>query len=284
MKNSTILIAIGKTANLDDLAKTLESLRDVPARVAISIIGEMPQFPYYALGVPPYGTVDIPIEWQEAVAANNSELKDMADKIEAMLQLHDVSGDVSVIASEPSQVADEVARRAMLCDFAMVSDDLRASDPLFHQVVYGVLFQSPIGVFLNVGAAKFLHAPKRVLIAWNTHLHTARAVHQALPLLRQAKEVIIGTVDPVMTEYGESEDPGVSAAEWLSHHGCTVTVQQYPSGGVDIGSCILARSNEVGADLIVMGSYGHSRTRQAIFGGTTRTLIEQTEQAVFLAH
>ena len=284
MKNSTILIVIGKNADLAGLAKTLESLRTVPARVAISIIGEMPKFPYYALGVPPYGTVDIPIEWQEAVATRNAELKDMADRIEALLQLHDVSGEVSTIASEPSQVADAIARRAMLCDYAMISDDLRTPDTLFHQAIYGVLFQSPIGLFLNARAADVSHAPKRVFIAWNTHLHTARAVHQTLPLLRQADEVIIGTIDPVMTEYREGEDPGVGVADWLSHHGCTVTVQQYPSGGIDVGTCLLARSKEVGADLIVMGSYGHSRTREAIFGGTTRTLVDQTEQAVFFAH
>jgi nucleotide-binding universal stress UspA family protein len=63
-----------------------------------------------------------------------------------------------------------------------------------------------------------------------------------------------------------------------------VSVQQYSSGGLGIGSCILDRSKEFGADLIVMGSYGRSRAREAIFGGTTRTLIEQTDQAVFLAH
>lgn len=284
MQNSTILITVGKDTALDELAAKLETIRAIPAKVAILLVGDLPRFPYYAVGVPPYGGVDIPPEWQAAISENNAALKAKKDWIETLLQQHDLAGGVSVIAAEPAQISDAVARRAMLCDVALVSNDLRASDPLFHRVVYGVLLQSPVGALLNDPTGATLNRPKRIFVAWNTQLPAARAVHLALPILRQADEVTIGTIDPVMTEYGAGEDPGVDVAAWLTHHGCTVTVQQYPGGGHDVGSCILSRAREVGADLIVMGSYGHSRTREAIFGGTTRTLIEQTEQAVFLAH
>jgi nucleotide-binding universal stress UspA family protein len=106
-------------------------------------------------------------------------------------------------------------------------------------------------------------------------------VHSALPLLRAAGEVIIGIVDPDTTQ---SEDPGVDVAKWLTHHGCNVVVQQYPSGGKSVGDSLRARAKDVGADLVVMGSYGHSRARQAVFGGTTRSMIDQTDQPVFLAY
>ncbi|THH36890.1 universal stress protein [Aliishimia ponticola] len=284
MKNGTILIAVGQDAAMDTLAAKLETIRAIPAKVAILLVGEVPEFPYYAASIPPYGGSVIPPEWQEAVVKNNAALKAKQDEIETLLQQHDVAGGVSVISTEPSRIADAIARRAMLCDVAMVSDDLRDPGTLFRQVVYGVLFQSPIGVLLNDTDATALQQPKRIFVAWNTHLHTARAVHQALPLLRQAEQVTIGTIDPVMSEYYEGEDPGVDVAGWLTHHGCNVTVQQYTSGGNEIGQCILDRSKEAGADLIVMGSYSHSRTREALFGGTTRTLMEQTEQPVFLAH
>jgi nucleotide-binding universal stress UspA family protein len=284
MKNSTVLIAVGQNTSMKELAGKLETIRSIPAQVSILIVGEIPEFPYYAIGVPPYGGTNIPPEWEDALSETKAALKAKQDEIETLLAQHDVQGGVAVVATEPAQIADAIARRAMLCDIAVVSDDLRVPATLFRQVVYGVLFQSPIGLLLNDAAAKVLLPPKRVFVAWNTHLHSARAVHQALPLLRQAQEVIIASFDPVMSEYMAGEDPGVDVARWLTHHGCSVTVQQYPSGGHEIGSCILARSKEVGADLIVMGSYSHSRTREALFGGTTHTLIEQTDYPVFLAH
>lgn len=284
MKNNSVLMAIGQNAPLDALAQKLEALRAVSAHAVILVVSELPVFPYYAVGVPPYGGAVMPIDWQEDVAAHKAALRDKVDQIETLLQQHDVSGEVAAIASEPSMVADAIGRRAMLCDMALVGDELRDPDTLFRQVVYGVLFQSPIGVMLNDHNCEALTKAKRVFVAWNTHLHSARAVHLALPFLRQAEEVVVATIDPVMTEFREGEDPGVDVAKWLSHHGCTVSVRQYPSGGQDIGTCILDRAKDAGAELIVMGSYGHSRTREAFFGGTTRTLIEQKDQPVFLAH
>lgn len=78
--------------------------------------------------------------------------------------------------------------------------------------------------------------------------------------------------------------PGSEVARWLSHHGCRVNLQQYPSGGEEIGKCILGRAAGSGADLVVTVAYRPSGMRQAVFGGTTRTLIEQTGTPVFLGH
>jgi len=284
MKDSTILIAMSQDASLTDLAKRLEAIRAIPARAAILIIGEVPDFPYYGIGIPPYGGTEIPPAWQEAISSVHADLKTKSDDVEFLLQQHGVSGAVHTIGCAPSQVADAIARRASLCDIAIVSEDLRTPDTLFRQTVFGILFQSPIGVLLNDVDGQALTRAGKIFVAWNTHLHTARAVHQALPLLRKAEDVIIASVDPVMTEYREGEDPGVDVAKWLTHHGCNITVEQYPSGGKDIAECILDQSKECGADLIVMGAYGHSRAWEALFGGTTRHLIEQEEQAVFLAH
>ncbi|QCO57774.1 universal stress protein (plasmid) [Pseudorhodobacter turbinis] len=282
MKNSTILIATSKDAPLDRLAQKLETLRAIPARAVVLLVAQMPVFPYSAIGLPPFGPIDIPPEWQEEVANLRTSLNDRAQEVEALLQAHDISGEVATATCEPAMLADAIARRAMLCDMAIISEELREPEAIFRQAVYGVLFQSPAGLLLNDPKAAVLSAPKRVFVAWNTHLHSARAVHQALPLLRQADEVVIASFDPVMTELREGEEPGADVAKWLTHHGCTVTVQQYPSGGKDIAECILDRSKEVGADLIVMGAYGHSRMRETIFGGTTHSMIAQSDRAVFL--
>ncbi|MFY0312802.1 universal stress protein, partial [Leisingera sp. D0M16] len=90
--------------------------------------------------------------------------------------------------------------------------------------------------------------------------------------------------DPDMSDARDGEDPGADAAAWLSHHGCTVTLSQFPTGGHDTGSAIQDRAREAGADLVVMGAYGHSRLREAVFGGTTRSMLEQTALPVLFAH
>jgi nucleotide-binding universal stress UspA family protein len=285
MKNSTLLIVAGVEASLTDIAANLEAVRDLSVHVTFLLLGETPGFPYYAVSAPPYGTVVIPEEWQRAVSENKAGLKDKADAIEELLGQHNVSGEVRMLAAEPAQIADQVARHAMVCDRVIVTDDLRdISDTAFKNAVHGVLFQSPVGVLLNDPKLTALCATKTVLVAWNTQLHAARALQQALPIIRQAERIIIAVVDPASDEYRDGEDPGVDVAKWLTHHGCKVEVQQFPSGGQSVGHTILARAGDIGADLIVMGAYSHSRMRQALFGGTTCTLIEQRDRAVFLAH
>lgn len=284
MKNGTVLIAIGKDTALGDLTKKLDAIRSTASRAVVLVIGKVPAFPFYAVGVPPYGAMDFPAEWHDEVTARKTALHAKADAVEKLLQQHNVSGEVTAIACEPYAVDEAIARRAMLCDIAMIDDDLRSHDAFFGQMVNGVLFQSPVGLLLNDRTGQVLTGPKRIFVAWNVQLHSARAVHKALGMLRRADEVTIGIVDPIKAEYKDGEDPGVDIAKWLTQHGCNVTVQQYPSGGLGIGECILDRAQELGADLIVMGAYSRSKAREAIFGSTTKTLIDQTDRAVFLAH
>ncbi|MDV7143163.1 universal stress protein [Tropicimonas sp. TH_r6] len=281
MKNATILLVIGTRCPERELAARLEEARSLSAHIAILVVGEAPWNPAtdYAAGV-----VDIQT-WMELTATVKTELKAMAERAERQLQQHDISGDVTTRLCERTAIASAVVRRALVCDFAFIGQDLRETSPgLFREAVYGVLFHSPAGVLLNDLSTASALSPRHVFIAWNTGLEAGRAVHQALPLLCGADEVTIATFDPVMAEYQDGENPGSDVAKWLSHHGCNVRVEQYPGGGKEIGTAILERSNEGGADLIVMGAYGHSRLRESVFGGTTRTLIEQTDKAVFLAH
>ena len=284
MINNTVLMVIGKDASKDVLARQFETLRAMPARAAVLVVAEVPNFPYYAVGIPPYGSIVLPADWQEEMTGQKKAIAAKEEEIEALLAEHDVSGEVMTVVCEPAMVSEAVGRRAMMCDMALVGDDLRASEALYSKVVHGVLLQSPVGAILNAADAAPLAAPACIMVAWNSHLNSASAVHQALPLLKSAQKVIIASIDPVMTEHADGEDPGVDVAKWLTHHGCSVEVQQFPSGGMSVGECILARAKELGADLVVMGSYGHSRAREAIFGGTTRTMIEQTSMPVFLGH
>ncbi|MCV3271481.1 universal stress protein [Roseobacter sinensis] len=250
-------------------------------RLTCLLIGPAPALPMYAYGVPPYGSMSIPDNWSELVVEAQQAQSNRVDEIEALLAKSGAAGDVRPVMCATADVRQWVSRSACVSDEAFIAPSLRDAPEIFREVAYGVLFQSPIGLRANGSTAP---EAERVFIAWNTSQEAASAVHAALPYLRAAKEVVVGCIDPVMTQQDDGQDPGTDVAAWLSHHGCTVTVSQYPSGGRDVAACILDRAQEIGADLVVMGAYGHARMVQAVFGGTTRSMLEQTDMPVFLAH
>ncbi|HCQ63670.1 MAG TPA: universal stress protein [Rhodobacteraceae bacterium] len=284
MKNATIFTLVGKDFSEDQLRPLIDSARADDAHLTVLALGATPQVPVYAANIQPYAAAILPDDWQKDFLVENAALTATAKEVGALLQREAVSGDVSVLNCEPSRIAARVARRAVVCDLCVLSPGLRAREDVFHPALQGVLFESPVAAVLNYETLKTPAKIDRVFVAWDSGLPSARAVQRAMAMLRQAREVTIGIFDPVMTENRDGENPGSELAEWLSRHGCNVRVNQYPSGGKEIGDCIVGRAKETGADLVVMGAYGHSRLREDLFGGTTRTMIEQRELAVLLAH
>ena len=138
-----------------------------------------------------------------------------------------------------------------------------------------VLFVPYAGHFESVG--------KRVLVAWNASRESARAVTDALPILQRADSVQVVAFEPVQgDEHGDI--PGADISLFLARHGVKVTAAQQRSGGVDVGSQVLSRAADLDADLIVMGAYGHSRLREIVLGGVTRTLLESMTVPALMSH
>jgi len=132
-------------------------------------------------------------------------------------------------------------------------------------------------------AGRFGGAFKRALVAWNASSEASRAMSDALPLLARTERVNVVVFDAGSTgKHGE--EPGADAALYLARHGVKASVSTYGSPGVDIGSQILTRASDLTVDLIVMGAYGHSRMRQLVLGGATRTLLESMTVPVLMAH
>jgi len=132
-------------------------------------------------------------------------------------------------------------------------------------------------------AGKFSGVGKRVLVAWNASRESARAVQDALPFLQKAELVQVVAFNPSKgDEHGDV--PGADIGLTLARHGVRVQAAQQHAEGLDIGSQILSRASDVDADLIVMGAYGHSRMRELVLGGATRTIFEAMTVPVLLSH
>jgi len=132
-------------------------------------------------------------------------------------------------------------------------------------------------------AGQFPTLDRRPLIAWNGSTEAARAVTAALPLLRRASKVTVAIFDPKPGYDAHGEEPGADIALYLARHGIAVEVTVNP-GSIDVGNAILSLAANIDADLLVMGCYGHSRFREMMLGGASRTVLATMTLPVLLAH
>ena len=102
-------------------------------------------------------------------------------------------------------------------------------------------------------------------------------------LLRQAEDVVVLTIDAQKSPLHFSDPPGSGLAAYLVRHGAQARVKQVTSSG-GTADTILAQVAEEQADLLVMGGYGHSRMREMLFGGVTRSIMENSATPVLLSH
>jgi nucleotide-binding universal stress UspA family protein len=144
------------------------------------------------------------------------------------------------------------------------------------------LFQSGRPVLLIPESFTRHGSPNRVLIAWSPERESARAVNDALPLLQSAEQVRILVVDTGSS--GPEANPGDDMARHLARHGVNVEVKHVPGSGEPVQRIILKEGEYLGADLIVMGGYGHSRTGEWLFGGVTRDILRTTNLPILMSH
>lgn len=140
----------------------------------------------------------------------------------------------------------------------------------------------PILVVPHVGAPAT--CGKTIMLCWNASRESARAASDALPMLQAASKVVVLCIDPRSSNYGHGAEPGADAAAWLARHGVKVTVQRDVAPDSGVGSVILSRAADHAVDLIVMGLYGHSRVRELVLGGASRTLLANMTVPVLMSH
>ncbi|MFT5067300.1 MAG: nucleotide-binding universal stress UspA family protein [Yoonia sp.] len=284
MKNDTILALQGPTGTQSDLDPLVNATFAQNGRLSVLHIGPVPLLAAFSIGATPYAVPIVPDIWVNDLNEMAETLSVTQAKTREYLQKQGVTGEVATLCVEPAALHDLVAARAVFADLCVVQNSLRENKNAFDNVVYGLLFEGPGPVMLNVDKNSNALAPKSILVGWNNSLSAARAVRAALPMLKNAENVTVACIDPTATKWADGENPGADLASWLSHHGCRVTVQEFPTGGKTVSEVILEHAVEQGADLVVMGAYGHNRLNEKIFGGTTQSMIQQQDLPVFFVH
>jgi nucleotide-binding universal stress UspA family protein len=117
------------------------------------------------------------------------------------------------------------------------------------------------------------------LVAWDESLQASRAVSNAVPLLRRADKVTLA----VFNAGDQPRLAGADIALYLARHGVNVEVRREETD-LNVGSALLSLAADLGADMLVMGCYGHTRFREVLLGGVTRTVLGAMTIPVVMSH
>jgi nucleotide-binding universal stress UspA family protein len=181
-----------------------------------------------------------------------------------------------------SYLSSDVAEHAHYADLAVIARSAPAAQVAGTAgFVESLVLTSarPVIMFPPHGTATRL---RRIVVGWNAGREAIRAVADALPFLVRAQAVEVLVVDP-QRHPDHGQEPGADIARHLARHGTTVEVLRLSSGGEGVGRVLLSRAADFGADLLVMGAYGHSRLSEWMFGGVTRTVLREAGLPVLMS-
>ncbi|NEX63081.1 universal stress protein [Noviherbaspirillum galbum] len=181
--------------------------------------------------------------------------------------------------------ASAISLRARYSDLAVISqfdpeNNAGALQPDFPEYV---VLNSGRPTLIVPFAGRFETVGRRPLIAWDAGTAATRALGDALPLLKSAKVVDVAVFNPEKSGSKHGAQAGDDIALYLARHDIQVEVRRV-STPVDTGNALLSLAADLGSDMIVMGCYGHSRFREILLGGVTRTVLETMTVPVLMSH
>lgn len=221
---------------------------------------------------------------QNIIASENRRLHDLAVAALEKAKAEAASLGVSfaardTLANYPDAIKD-FSLEARVHDLTILDADEDVLN-LTHGLVETAIFNSgrPV-IIVPKRIVKF--SVRHVLAAWDGSAQAARALHDALLFLKRADKVeLIGVTGEKTLVRGT--DP-TDMMRHLTHHGVRVSSLDLPAIQGDVGETLRRHASAVGADMIVMGAYGHSRLRQLVLGGATRSLLNESPVPLFLSH
>lgn len=124
----------------------------------------------------------------------------------------------------------------------------------------------------------------RVLVAWDGSAEATRAIHAGLPFLQDARRVVLLDGGRAHSPEGECYQPHFEPFVYMSRHGVEADPMCVGIPARTAGASLLKKAEQVGADLIVMGAFAHSRLRERVIGGATRYVLQHAQVPILLQH
>lgn len=184
-------------------------------------------------------------------------------------------------------VAEVIARRARTVDLVVLgqTDPEHKLPPAARHMVEDVLMSAGRPLLLVPFAGRFDTLGANVLLGWNGTREAARATHDALLLIEPTANVTVLTVERGRSGVEPQEVPGADIAAHLARHGLRVAAARTATDGtIADADALLSYASDCGADLLVVGGYGHSRARELVLGGVSRGLLQHMTVPLLISH
>lgn len=273
----TILTVTGTSSGDNDIKLAASLCAEVDAHLSVlAVIMAAP---------PPIGDYAAPMSdaWMEERQADLESLAVRTAEVTRLLASAAISADVTNSYPEIAWADEIIGRRARYADLTFVGPELLSGGTLRDKTIEGALFSSGKPMLLSPLGARPTLRPRNVMVAWDSRIEASRAVREAIDILTAADDVHLVLVDPLEGEGRQGEEPGADIATYLARHGAKVTVDRLPSSGQKVADVLKRHASDMSAELIVMGAYGHSRLRERIFGGVTKSILEDVSIPVLMA-
>jgi nucleotide-binding universal stress UspA family protein len=173
----------------------------------------------------------------------------------------------------------QIARRF---DLAVVGQPEPGTNAVEENIIEAALFDSGEPLIIVPYIQKAPLKLDHVMVCWDGGRAAARAIRDAMPFLRRAGRIEAVIVSDEPGKQDQIERADISAH--LARHGLNVAVKRMPLGDVDIAAMLLSHAADDGVDFIVMGGYGHSRLREFVLGGVTRSMLRTMTVPVLMSH
>lgn len=235
---------------------------------------------------PAFVMADVPVEIIESQRASAQEAS--AKTIAAFNEMATEAGishSSQSITSTAEGLPTAFARLARTGDLLVLGqhnpdDDERISTAIIEAALFGS--GRPVLIVPYIGAISGTTV-RHAIVAWDGSATSARAAHDALPVIEKSQEIEIVSV-MLGNNMDQIDEGGRALAESFSRHGLKARYHSIPSGGNEVANALLSHASDAGADLLVMGGYGHSRVREFILGGATREILSSMTVPVLMSH
>jgi nucleotide-binding universal stress UspA family protein len=175
--------------------------------------------------------------------------------------------------------ADRVTLAGRLSDLVVFGPLKQSDRPGIAEAFEATLLDTGRPVVLT-GQTAPKNFARRIAIGWDGSGACARALIAAMPYLARAETIEILSVRKPNTDCESCDE----AREYLALHGLTCQERVIDAGSRAIGEVLLEAASQGGADLLVLGGYGHKSLLQMFFGGVTRHVVANAELPLFLVH